>query len=813
MEATVLTDEKVVEKTIDVPQKGTIQRFEPDQVVGKRQATLAKKSLSWRALGPKACEFDVIVSTGAPVYNERYDWAAGEYKGFFRHLEVSEKGIDCCRFEAGAPFLDMHNTYDSVIDSQLGKVVKTWIEYGDKPILCATIRMMRVNDRQKSIAEGIRMRLLSGISVGFSILEQETMSVDERGIEHVMATRWQPREVSIVTIPADVECHVRSAKPISHEAKMTKKVQLTPAEKRFSVTEDLVSEVLADAQVPSEVSDVDTDLKASTEQLLVEAIQAVVDKVAADRAPSSEPMSDPVGDPGGEPAAALSAGDAPHNRAATAAQVTALAKELDLPPELSLAFLERGFSLDKCRISASVFLKKKLEKEVEKKHQKDEKTEARVDISTVRVDEKSESKNLITKNRMKREALLSWIYNRHIMDIPKNLKEGMLEDNPYMGWNMQDFARDCVRETDSSYTDKQITKMKPAEIFDALDQGKKRTKIKVSKTEHFRSYQEPNGKFAYMKIAERSGGGGVSAMHLSDFPGLLMNTINLGIYAEWEQAKKEQSFEPLIRRVTKENFEDEYAVTIGGIGKLKRILESGEAVYGGLIEEKEKYNIKKYGRGYAMSRELFLADKTKVIAGLISSGYELSELESDLVWDEIISGTVGDPAAPWASTGNKNLSTGADLALGASADPWKGVNQIALKFGSQTGVGDTGDLNLTLKYLLCPPVLYYEAKRLARMSASTGVSDPKYINVHDFEPIKEGRLARATNGNATYYGISENFAPGQLPLVVFVNLAGSDIPYVNFWQENRNDDYHWKLIYDVGAKFLNYRLGQKVVGS
>ena len=94
------------------------------------------------------------------------------------------------RLNDGAPFLFNHNP-----DKVLGVVERAWHDKNKKRGY-AKIRFSR-SEFAKQYLDDVKDGILRGISFGYSIDE-----VEERG-EGVVATKWSPHELSLVSIPAD----------------------------------------------------------------------------------------------------------------------------------------------------------------------------------------------------------------------------------------------------------------------------------------------------------------------------------------------------------------------------------------------------------------------------------------------------------------------------------------------------------------------------------------------------------------------------------------------------------------------------------
>lgn len=182
---------------------------------------------------------DVIWTTGATV--RRYDWWNDE--NYDESLEVSESAIRMTRMNDGAPLLNSHYSWDT--RDVLGRVEKVWIEKG---VGYATVRFSNrksVDEIWQDVSEGI----LSKISVGYRVHAWEIVRKDGQ-VTTKRATDWEPHEISLVAIPADSGCSVRSwnslnAPATRMEGNVPQPTNNTPA------TDGADTETRTDVQTPA----------------------------------------------------------------------------------------------------------------------------------------------------------------------------------------------------------------------------------------------------------------------------------------------------------------------------------------------------------------------------------------------------------------------------------------------------------------------------------------------------------------------------------------------------------------------------------
>jgi phage head maturation protease len=146
----------------------------------------------------EANTIDIVWSTGADVLRSE------GYEEYIERLSMEPSAVRLGRLNAGAPFLDTHNS--DGLSSVIGSVVPGTARIeGGKGL--ATIRLSKAAadaDTVQKIREGV----IRNISVGYWTHAQ-TRSDDSPPV--VTVTDWEPLEISGVPIPADPGAQIRSA--------------------------------------------------------------------------------------------------------------------------------------------------------------------------------------------------------------------------------------------------------------------------------------------------------------------------------------------------------------------------------------------------------------------------------------------------------------------------------------------------------------------------------------------------------------------------------------------------------------------------
>ncbi|UFM66793.1 Mu-like prophage major head subunit gpT family protein [Paracoccus sp. MA] len=177
----------------------------------KRPKTQTRTARAATSYDEDAGTIEVIYATETPV--DRY--------GYFEVLRVDDASIDVTRLDSGSVnFLIQHDAWGPL---PIGTVVAHRIEDGRA---YATIRLS-VDPKHSGIVEDLKAGVLRSVSVGYAI-QEASEAVDDDGIVTQTVTRWQPAEISLVSVPADPHARVRS----TPADKMSRRTTTQPADKK-----------------------------------------------------------------------------------------------------------------------------------------------------------------------------------------------------------------------------------------------------------------------------------------------------------------------------------------------------------------------------------------------------------------------------------------------------------------------------------------------------------------------------------------------------------------------------------------------------
>lgn len=166
--------------------KTTKSETPPDQVVRQIQSEPLQRALTVveDSIDKDARTVEVAVSSEYPFRR----WFGMEI------LDHSPESVDLTRLQNGAPLLDQHNDW-----RQIGVVEEAWLD-GDRK-LRARVRFSRSADAEavwQDVVDGIRRHISTRYLIHEMVLESE-----RDGVDTYRVTRWEPFEVSSVSIPVD----------------------------------------------------------------------------------------------------------------------------------------------------------------------------------------------------------------------------------------------------------------------------------------------------------------------------------------------------------------------------------------------------------------------------------------------------------------------------------------------------------------------------------------------------------------------------------------------------------------------------------
>lgn len=148
-----------------------------------------------------ARSFDVVFATDTPVL--RYSWMREEY--YYEVLRMGGANLE--RASGGLPLLDNHETWGSVRRNTLGRANDVRFDGSVYRAKVTLSKRDELNDLWQDIQDGI----VKDISFGYSVDEAIRLELKEgEKYRTYDISKWTPKEISLVNIPADPKSGVRS---------------------------------------------------------------------------------------------------------------------------------------------------------------------------------------------------------------------------------------------------------------------------------------------------------------------------------------------------------------------------------------------------------------------------------------------------------------------------------------------------------------------------------------------------------------------------------------------------------------------------
>lgn len=154
-------------------------------------------------------------------------------------LSHDSKAADLARLNDGAPLLFNHD-----MDSIVGVVERAWIDKDKRGY--AKVRFARTA-RADEVLGMVNDGILRNVSFGYRIVDMVEDKVDGRSV--YKATRWEPYEISMVTVPADPTVGVGRAESAEVRAVNLTRAEPEPAQPAEPSEEVTMSEQHIDVEV------------------------------------------------------------------------------------------------------------------------------------------------------------------------------------------------------------------------------------------------------------------------------------------------------------------------------------------------------------------------------------------------------------------------------------------------------------------------------------------------------------------------------------------------------------------------------------
>lgn len=203
-------------------------------------------------------------------------------------FDMTPKAADLSRLNAGAPLLDSHRTEG--IEHVLGVVEKAWLANGQG---LATVRFSERADVEP-IWRDVQAGILRNVSMGAAIHELRDITAKGAKTKRLVATKWQPVELSLVAVGADGAARTLSDEPTRECRVITGDTDMNTEHTAGEVSAEVLAERARVAEIHRSVTAAKLDVTLAHELIengsTIELAHAEVIRKLADRDEMSPPF-------------------------------------------------------------------------------------------------------------------------------------------------------------------------------------------------------------------------------------------------------------------------------------------------------------------------------------------------------------------------------------------------------------------------------------------------------------------------------------------------------------------------------------------
>lgn len=281
----------------------------------------------------------------------------------------------------------------------------------------------------------------------------------------------------------------------------------------------------------------------------------------------------------------------------------------------------------------------------------------------------------------------------------------------------------------------------------------------------------------------------------SDFPLILAAVAGKRLRQAYQVTPR--TFTRWTRGTTAPDFKPMYPTQIGNFPPLKPVMEGAEFTYGTIAEGRETYKLATYGRIVALTRQAIVNDDLRAFdRALNTAGQKAAELESALVYNELLAnGVLADGVALFHAT-HGNLGTAAGVTEPALSEAWE---LMALQ--KDIGGADAEYISVIPRFILVPP----GARSIEARKMIAAVTPAKAADVNAFanslEPIEEPRLYKP-GGPQPWWLCAD---PNAIDTIEYAHLEGQTEPFMDQRVGFEVDGVEFKIRHDFAAKALDFR--------
>jgi hypothetical protein len=251
---------------------------------------------------------------------------------------------------------------------------------------------------------------------------------------------------------------------------------------------------------------------------------------------------------------------------------------------------------------------------------------------------------------------------------------------------------------------------------------------------------------------------------------------------------------------------------LGEAPQLEKVNEHGEFKRGSIGEGAESYKIATFGKIVGITRQVLINDDLDAFTRIPALfGTQAAQLESDLVWAQIIGNpNMGDGNALF-SIAHKNLA-GSVVKLSAATSV-DAISAGRTAMATQTGLDGKTVLNVQPTYLIVPVAASAQAEKIVSNRVNAAKKDDVVpTSIQNLQVISEARLdvginntsvAAAIAGSADAWYLASS--PDQIDTVELAYLEGNEGVYTETRMGFDVDGVEIKVRLDAGAKTIDHR--------
>lgn len=302
-------------------------------------------------------------------------------------------------------------------------------------------------------------------------------------------------------------------------------------------------------------------------------------------------------------------------------------------------------------------------------------------------------------------------------------------------------------------------------------------------------------------IATFALGGKVRGLHhTTDFPLLLMDTVNRTLLAQY--AIQERTFTAWARRSTMNDFRAVTRVRLSEmLGNLEKVEEGSEYKYGTFSEGGESYKLAKYGKIIGITWEAIINDDLSAFDRLPQAfAASAARLQTNIVYSMLLANgftVMNDGAALFSAAHGNFVGTAANQTAGGTALSEASLTTAYTSFRTQKDAAGN-KLNLKPKFLIVGPKNEFLAQKLTSVNyVATKQGDTPVGSLTGLTLIVDAEIE-----NYEWFLAAD---PASLDTVEYAFLAGQEELFIDQREGFDTDGIEVKARLIFAAKAIDWR--------